>query len=141
MDMADAIYARVVADFPESLKKRYGFKKITANGDTRWQNFSKSSVALDTKPVFPYITLIELPGQERGQTLEGDSINAAYFTFQADVYHNAKEDITKECMAEIVKIMKAMRFDARAMPSPDSKPQEYRSTARFSRVISRYDLV
>lgn len=139
MDMADTIYARVVADFPESLKKKYKFQKITVNGDTRWQNFSKSSVALDTKPVFPYITFVELPGQERGQTLEGDSINAAYFTFQADVYHNAKEDVTKECMAAIVKIMKAMRFDAKAMPSFDSKPQEYRSTARFSRVISEHD--
>lgn len=141
MDMADAIYARVVADFPESLKKKYKFQKITVNGVTRWQNFSNSSVALDTKPVFPYITFVELPGQERGQTLEGDSINAAYFTFQADVYHNAKEDVAKECMAAIVKIMKAMRFEAKTLPAQDSRPQEYRSTARFSRLIGSLDII
>lgn len=141
MDMADAIYARVVADFPESLKKKYKFQKITVNGVTRWQNFSNSSVALDTKPVFPYITFVELPGQERGRDLEANTINAALFSFQVDVYDNSKENTTKECMAAIVKIMKTMMFEAKPLPAPDSRQQEYRSTARFSRVISKNDIV
>lgn len=141
MDMADTIYARVVADFPESLKKKYKFQKITVNGVARWQNFSKSSVALDTKPVFPYITFVELPGQERGRDLEASTINAALFSFQVDVYDNSKENTTKECMEAIVKIMKSMMFEAKTLPAPDSRPQEYRSTARFSRVISKNDIV
>lgn len=140
MDMADAIYARVVADFPERLKKKYKFQKMTVNGVTQWLNFSKSSVS-ETKPLFPYITFIELSGSEKGRDLEGSSINAALFTFQIDVYDNAKEETTKECMAAIVKIMKSMMFQGNAMPSPDSIPQEYRSTARFSRVISEYDTI
>lgn len=140
IDLPDSIYGRLVSEFPERLKKKYKFQKTTVNGVTQWLNFSKSSVS-ETKPLFPYITFLELPGQERGQTLEGDSINAALFTFQIDVYDNAKEETTKECMAEIVKIMKSMRFNAKAMPAPDSRPQEYRSTARFSRLIGSSDII
>lgn len=138
--MADKIYAILVNQFPERLKKKYKFKSTTVNGVTQWLNFSKSSVS-ESPALFPYITFLELPGQERGRDLEGTSINAALFTFQIDVYDNAKEETTKECMAEIVKIMKSMMFEAKPLPAPDSRPQEYRSTARFSRVISRYDMV
>lgn len=140
MDLPDSIYGRLVSEFPERLKKKYKFQKVTVNGVTQWLNFSKSSVS-ESPALFPYITFLELPGQERGQTLEGDSINAALFTFQIDVYDNAKEETTKECMAEIVKIMKSMRFNAKAMPAPDSRPQEYRSTARFSRLIGSSDII
>ena len=141
MDMADTIYARVVADFPESLKKKYKFQKITVNGVTRWQNFSNSSVALDTKPVFPYITFLELPGRELARDLEGKSINAANFTFQVDVYDNSKEQTTRECMAAIVNIMLSMGFEAKPLPAPGSRPQEYRSTAQFTRPIGGTDII
>ena len=140
MDLPDSIYGRLVSEFPERLKKKYKFQKVTVNGVTQWLNFSKSSVS-ESPALFPYITFLELPGSEKGRDLEGTSINAALFTFQIDVYDNAKEETTKECMAEIVKIMKSMMFEAKPTPAPDSKPQEYRSTARFSRTISRYDAI
>lgn len=140
IDLPDSIYGRLVSEFPERLKKKYKFQKTTVNGVTQWLNFSKSSVS-ETKPLFPYITFLELPGSEKGRDLEGTSINAALFTFQVDVYDNAKEETTRECMAAIVKIMKTMMFEAKPLPAPDSRPQEYRSTARFSRTISRYDTI
>lgn len=140
IDLPDSIYGRLVSEFPERLKKKYKFQKVTVNGVTQWLNFSNSSFS-DTKPVFPYITFLELPGSEKGRDLEGTSINAALFTFQIDVYDNSKEETTKECMAEIVKIMKSMMFEVKPLPAPDSRPQEYRSTARFSRVISKNDIV
>lgn len=140
IDLPDSIYGRLVSEFPERLKKKYKFQKTTVNGVTQWMNFSKSSVS-ETKPLFPYITFLELPGSEKGRDLEGTSINAALFTFQVDVYDNAKEETTRECMAAIVKIMKTMMFEAKPLPAPDSRPQEYRSTARFSRTISRYDTI
>lgn len=140
IDLPDSIYGRLVSEFPERLKKKYKFQKVTVNGVTQWLNFSNSSFS-DTKPVFPYITFLTLPGQERGQTLEGNSINAAIFTFQVDVYDNTKEETTKECMAAIVNIMKSMRFQAKPLPAPDSRPQEYRSTAQFSRLIGSSDIV
>lgn len=139
MQIPTAVFSRVTTDFPESLKKKYKMQKVTANGVTIWRNFSQSAVS-DTKPVFPYITVVNMPGQERGRDLEGRTINAAYFSFQVDVYDNAKEANTKECMAAIVDIFKSMMFDAKTTPSPNSKPQEYRMTAQFSRLIGASDI-
>lgn len=137
-DIPTAVFSRVTTDFPESLKKKYKMQKVTAGLKTTWLNFSQSTVS-EAKPVFPYITVVNMPGQERGQTLEGNAINAALFTFQVDVYHNDKEEVTKECMDAIVKIFKSMMFSVNVMPSFDSKPQEYRMTARFSRLIGFND--
>lgn len=130
----DIVFSRVMNDFSEDLKTKYKMQKIKVNGITTWKNFSTSQVS-ETPPVFPHITIIELPAAERGQDLEGTSINAALFTFQVDVFDNQSESRAKNCMAEVTRIMKTMRFSVNAMPSFDSKPQEYRMTARFSRII------
>lgn len=140
MDIPKKVFSRVTTDFPENLKKKYKMQKVTAGLETRWLNFSDSTVS-DKKPVFPYITVVNMPGQERGRDLEGNTINAAYFSFQVEVYDNAKEANAKECMAAIMDIFKSMMFEAKPIPSFDSKPQEYRMTARFSRTISQNDLV
>lgn len=140
MDIPTIVFARIMNDFSEDLKTKYGMKKLTANGITTWKNFSTSQVS-ETPPIFPYITVIELPGQERGQDLEGSSINAALFTFQVDCFDNSSESRAKGCMAEIVRIMKSMRFQIPTMASFDSKPQEYRMVARFSRTIGANDIL
>lgn len=144
MDIPTIVFSRVTSEFSEELKTKYGIKKTTVKlpGMTEpvvaWNKFSTSQVS-ESLPEFPYITIIELPGQERGQDLEGSSINGALFTFQVDVYDNAGDSRPKNCMAEIVRIMKSMRFQVNAMPSFDNKPQEYRMTARFSRVVGYND--
>lgn len=147
MDVPTIVFARIVNDFSEELKLKYGMQKITVNGISTWRNFSTSQVS-ETPPIFPYITLIESPGQERGQDLEGNSINAAVFTFQVDIFCNDEriagqhpETVLKNCMAEIIRIMKTMRFRMPIMASFDSKPQEYRMTARFSRIIGAGDIL
>lgn len=139
-DISTIVFARIVNDFSEDLKKQLGMQKVTVNSITTWRNFSTSQVS-ETPPIFPYITVIELPGVERGQILEGDSINGALFTFQIDCFDNSSESKAKGCMAEITRIMKSMRFQVNAMPAPDSKPQEYRITSRFSRVIANNDIL
>lgn len=138
MEIPTIVFSHIVSDFSEDLKTKYGMKKMTVNGITTWRNFSTSQVS-ETPPIFPYITVIELPGQERGQDLEGSSINAAVFTFQVDCFDNSSESRAKGCMAEIIRIMKTMRFQIPTMASFDSKPQEYRMTARFSRIIGGGD--
>lgn len=144
MDIPTIVFSRVTSEFSEELKTKYGIKKTTVKlpGMTEpivtWNKFSTSQVS-ESPPEFPYITIIELPGQERGQDLEGSTINGALFTFQVDVYDNVGDSRPKNCMAEITRIMKSMRFQVNAMPSFDSKPQEYRMTARFSRVIGYND--
>ena len=140
MDIPTIVFSMIVSDFSEDLKTKYKMQKLMVNGITTWRNFSTSQVS-ETPPIFPYNTIIELPGQERGQILEGDSINGALFTFQVDSFDNSSESRARGCMAEITRIMKSMRFQVNAMPSPESKPQEYRLTARFSRVIADNDIL
>lgn len=142
----DIIFARVTEDFSEDLKKKYGFKMTKVKypwmeeAQITWNKFSTSQVS-DTPPEFPYVTIIELAGSERGKDLEGNSLNAAVFTFQVDVFDNVSEARTKNCMDEVTRIMKTMRFQIPTMASFDSKPQEYRMTARFSRVIGAGDFL
>lgn len=140
MDIPTIVFSRIVNDFSEDLKSKYKMQKLTVNGNTTWRNFSTSQVS-ETAPIFPYITVIELAGAERGQDLEGTSINGGLFTFQVDVFDNSSETRAKNCMAEVIRIMKTMRFQIPTMASFDSKPQEYRMTARFSRVISNNDVL
>lgn len=141
-DISTTVYNRVVNEFFKNSLTRYGMTAYKVGNYIVCTNFSTSQIS-ETAPKFPYVSCIELSGQERGQTLEGNSLNAALFTFQWDVIHNSanKETDVKKIMAEITEIMKTMLFQVTAMPSFDSKPQEYRMVARFSRVISQYDVI
>lgn len=138
MEIPTAIFSKITENFSEDLKIKYKMQKQTVNGVARWKNFSTSQVS-EKPPIFPYITVIQLPGQERQQDLEGNSINAALFTFQVDVFDNSKESIAKGCMEEILRIMKSMQFQVNAMPAFDSKFQQYRMTVRFQRIIGAGD--
>lgn len=138
------VFARVTEEFSQGLKTKYGFAATKIKypwmdeAEYVWNKFSTSQIS-ETPPEFPYITIIELPGVEQGQDLEGKEINAATFTFQVDVFDNQSETRVKNCMAEIVRIMKSMSFSITSMPSFESRPQEYRQTARFSRIIGFND--
>lgn len=139
-DISTIVFARIVNDFSEDLKKQLGMQKVTVNGLATWLNFSSSQVS-ETAPIFPYITIIETAGAEDGQDLEGDAINVERCGFQIDVFDNQNESRAKNCMAEIVRIMKTMRFSGSQMPSPNSGPQTYRMTARFTRRIANNDIL
>lgn len=139
-DISTTVYNRVVNEFFKNSLTRYGMTAYKSGNYISCLNFSTSQIS-ETAPRFPYVTIIELPGAERGRDLEGTSINGGLFTFQVDVIHNEKESISEQIMNDIVPIMKSMRFQVSAMPSFESKPQEYRRIARFSRVIGSNDLL
>lgn len=140
MDIPTIVFSRIVSDFSEDLKTKYGMKKLTVNGITTWRNFSTSQVS-ETPPIFPYITIIETAGVEDDEDLEGDTINADRCGFQIDVYDNQNETRARNCIKEITRIMKTMRFRGAQMPSPNSEPQIYRMTARFARKIADNDIL
>lgn len=140
MDIPTIVFSRIVSDFSEDLKIKYGMKKMTVNGITTWRNFSTSQVS-ETAPIFPYITVIQISAQERGQDLEGTSVNGGLFAFQVDAFSNKNESEANGCIGEVFRVMKTMRFNGEQMPSPNSKPQEYRMTARFSRIIGASDIL
>ena len=143
----DIIFARVTEDFSGELKKKYGFKMTSVKypwmeeAQITWNKFSTSQVS-ETPPEFPYVTIIQTAGQERGRVLEADRINCQLFGFQVDVYDNASEKRAKDCIDEVTRIMiTKMGFNGRQMPTPNSEPQLYRMTARFEREIDEFDVI
>lgn len=147
MDIPTIVFSRVTMDFSEELKKAYGFKKTSVKlpGMTEpivtWNKFATSQIS-ESPPEFPYITIIEMPGQERGQVLEADRVNGQLFSFQVDVYDNKSTDKrAKNCIYEVARIMAKMGFRGRQMPTPNStSSQEVRYTARFEREIDEFDV-
>lgn len=103
-------------------------------------NFS-TDLSKYTKAHFPFVLVQMLPALERGQDLEGDTINAGLFTFQVDVTDNKSQKRAKEVAYEILRIMKAMRFEVTSMPSFEDTTDTHRSTARYRRVIGSGDAI
>ena len=141
------VFVRVTEEFSKDLKKKYGFKATKVKyewmdeAEYVWNKFSTSQVS-ETPPEFPYITIIQLPGQERGQDLEACHINGQLFSFQVDVYDNVSEERAKNCISEVTRIMMTvLGFRGRQMPTPNSEPQLYRMTARFEREIDEEDVI
>lgn len=126
------VYGRIKAGFPKNVKDKYGMTD---------RNFSTVNKNND-EPVFPFVLVKALPSMEAGEDLEGDTINAALFTFQVDVFDNRSQNRARDVMREVVRIMKDMRFQVVAMPEFDiGDDGVYRSTARFRRMIGSGDVL
>lgn len=138
MDILTEAFSIFVRDFSEQLKAECEMTKVkTSTGET-WLNFSTSQIS-DSPPRFPYMTLIELAGDERGKDLSMKTVNFALIAFQIDWFDNKSESRVRKCMKETIRIMEDMGFTARQLPTPNSKPQEYRMTARFERLMGNGD--
>lgn len=124
------VFNRIKTEFSEEVKTR-----LAMTGD----NFSAVD-SRNKKAVFPFVYVHALPASELGQDLEGNTINAGLFTFQVDVIDNKTQNRAREVMSEIVRIMKAMRFEIIAMPEFDSD-ETHRFVARFRRAIGSSDVL
>ena len=129
MLMPSKILGRVKNEFSSKIKTKYG---MTAS------NFSDE--VEDTPPVFPFVYVHMLAPSELGKTLDGESINGGRFTFQIEVYDNAKKSNALEVMGEVLRIMKRMRFEVVSMPE-HFKTDTHRYVARFRRVIGASDIL
>lgn len=89
--------------------------------------------------IFPTIYVHEMSGTEKGQTIDGQSINAVTATYQVDVIVNTQQSDAKKILAIIANVFKRMRFEVISMPEFDSEEKIYRSTARFRRLIAAND--
>lgn len=126
------IFSRIVNEFSKKMKENYGMTDV--------DNFS-TDLSKYTKAHFPFVLVKMLPALERGQDLEGDTINAGLFTFQVDVTDNKSQKRAEKVAYEILRIMKAMRFEVMSMPSFEDTTDTHRSTARYSRVIGSGDAI
>lgn len=128
MQLPSIVFTRIKTQFPEKIKEQYGMTS---------ENFSSESNT-NEDAIFPFVYVKLLPAVEQGADLDGTSINGGLFTFQIDVYDNESQSRAKNVMAEIVAIMKSLRFQIVAMPEFE-KTETYRSTARFRRIFGALD--
>ena len=92
-----------------------------------------------TGTIFPTIYVHEMRCTEKGQTIDGQTINAVATTYQVDVIVNTQQSDAKKILAIVASVFKRMRFEVISMPEFDSEEKIYRSTARFSRLIAAND--
>ena len=100
--------------------------------------------ATPTKPQFPTIYIAYIGANERGQTLDGTTINAVEMTAEVHVKtSNAQGAIENNDVAwEVVDVFKAMGFNATMPPMATSNYDGvYESVSRFSRIIGQGDVI
>lgn len=123
------IFSRVKANFSERIKKKYENLAFTT------QEVNKGD------PKFPTIYINIIESSEVGSTLEGTSINGINVTFQIDVIDNESQQRADEVAAEVLRIMKSMRFKVVMMPIHVRQSGIYRTVSRYKRVISNNDIL
>lgn len=93
-------------------------------------------------PKFPTVFYINISSAERGQTLDGKSMNALLHSVQIEVSDNSQTNATvKEVMSKICDYMKDMRYEVVNMPFFQNTDTVFRMVARFRRTIGANDVI
>lgn len=127
LDIQNIVYSRIKNKTYTGLKTK--FPNINFTTSDRGQVLTK----------FPTVYVHESASAERGQDLEGDTINAVMSVIQIEVYDNESMANTKYVMDDIVAVMKSMRYSVSQMPEYQNDNNVYRRVARFSRLIGSGD--
>lgn len=127
IDLEGTVVALVKAKTLKTLQKTYPKVRITDEGVS------------DSTAVFPTVYIHLLPAVEQGQTLDGQTINALFATFQVDVTTNTSKSDCRKVMATVMNVFKKMRFQGKSLPETSINNKIYHSVARFSRVIGAND--
>ena len=123
------VFTRVKTNFSQTIKDKYSMSGT---------NFSTVGSS-DTPAVFPFVYIITMDAQERGQDLEGTSINGGLFSFQIEVTDNKKQQNAKEVIWEVIRIFKSMGFELVSFPTYQDSKDTHRAIARVRRVIGVND--
>lgn len=124
----DIIFTRIKHEATNKLSSKY--PNINFTTDSKNKN----------NAVFPTVYIHLLGAPERGQDLEGKTVNAAYFTFQIETMDNESQKRAKEVMETVLSIMKNMRFEIN-FPETQNTNDYYRCVARCSRIIGSGDIL
>lgn len=127
LNVESIVLTRVKGKFPQDLKAKY--KDL---------NFTTSN-KVQANAKFPNVYVHLLPAVEKGQDLDGMTINGGLFTFQIEVNDNQLQDRVSEVMGAVVSVMKSMRFEVIAFPEFKNTDSAFRSIVRFRRVIGNGD--
>lgn len=131
-DRQTTIYSRVNGILLSKLKRKYPTLIVTQDNAT------------PTKTQLPSIYIYFIGAYERGQTLDGTTINAVNMT--AEVHVKTQNDngaIDNNDIAwEVVDAFKTFGFTAEMPPMATSNYDGvYESVSRFSRIIGQGDLI
>ena len=129
--ISSVVFTRIKNEFSSSLKTKY---KMTSS------NFSTVGSS-DTPAVFPFVYINLLPSVERGQDIEGNTINAGLFTFQIEVTDNQTQARARDVMSEVKRIMKSMRFTVQPTPDIQDTKDTHRAIMRCNRRIGSDDIL
>uniref|UniRef100_A0AAU8B7M1 DUF3168 domain-containing protein n=1 Tax=Dulem virus 39 TaxID=3145757 RepID=A0AAU8B7M1_9CAUD len=126
-DISSIVFTRVKVQFSSTINTKYP--------DLYFTNSDKTQ----TTSKFPTVYVHEVGSIEQGQDIDNTGINAVLSTFQIDVIDSQSQERANEVMGEVVRIMKGMRFSITAMPEFKNTDSDYRSVARFRRMIGAGD--
>lgn len=101
-------------------------------------DFTTSDTSLTT-PKFPTVYVKRMPGMEKGQDLDGSSVNAMLVTFQVEVTDNVSDTRALEVADECCAVMKSMRFQLLGEPVPNNSNGKFRNIARYQRIVGYND--
>lgn len=132
MSISPMVFTRIKTEFSEKIKSKYNMTS---------DNFSAKEFN-GKPPVFPFVSIKQMPAQITSSDLERCSISGMDFYFQIDVFDNTSQSRANEVMKEIVRIMVAkMKFQPKPSPSFDAMDDVHRMTARFERMIDYNDIL
>lgn len=124
----DIVFTKIKYNVSKKMKSKYPNLSFTT--DNRLRKTAD----------FPTVYVHLLGSTERGQDLEGKTINAGYFTFQIETFDNQSQKRAKEVMESVLYVMKEMRFDIN-FPEVQNTNDYYRCVARCSRIIGSGDIL
>lgn len=99
-----------------------------------------TTIRTPSKPKFPTVVFRKLTSPEAGSDLRGGTVNAITYNIQVDVITNDEQLTADDLTYSVVDCMKRLRFQVVGdVYTDESNPDEYRSIARFRRIIGRGD--
>lgn len=128
-DIASMVFTRIKVEATQKLRSKYPNINFTTSDKVR------------TEPIFPNVYVKELQGSERGQTLDGESVNAILSSFQIEVADNVSDNRAREVANVVFLIMKKMKYEAIGLPFPDNIDGVHRNVARYRRIIGYNDIL
>ena len=126
-DITSIVFTRIKVEATKELKSKYPDINFTTSDKVR------------TEPTFPNVYVKRLQGSERGQTLDGETVNATLCSFQIEVADNVNDNRSQEVADVIYTIMKKMKFETIGEPFPDNVDDVHRNVARYRRIIGYND--
>jgi hypothetical protein len=131
-DRQTTIYSRVSAILDAKLGDKYDELNVTMDN------------ALSQDAMFPTVYITFVAANERGQTLDGTTINAVNMTVEVHIKTSNAQGmiVNSEVAWEVVEAFKTMGFTAIMPNIPISNIDGvYESVSRFSRLIGQGDVI